>query len=225
MSKKDMRTPQEHRADRKKLEIIQQSGLQYESVEDVHDLFKDMVAMTLENGLEGELDEELGYTKYDYRNKQTENSRNGHSGKTLKSSLDDMEISVPRDRKGEFESQIVKKNQTTLNGDIEEKILSMYAKGMSTADIEAHIRDIYGMSVSDSTISRVTDKILPIVREWQQRPLESLYAVVFMDAIHFHVRSEGQIVKKAVYIAIGISMDGKRDVLGMWVGENESAKF
>lgn len=136
-----------------------------------------------------------------------------------------MEISVPRDRKGEFEPQMVKKNQTTLNGDIEEKILSMYAKGMSTADIEAHIRDIYGLSMSDSTISRVTDKILPIVREWQQRPLESLYAVVFMDAIHFHVRSEGQIVKKAVYIAIGISMDGKRDVLGMWVGENESAKF
>ena len=226
MSKRDTRTPQERRADRKKLfEIIQQSGLQCESVEDVHDLFKDMVAMTLENVLEGELDEELGYTKYDYRNKQTENSRNGHSGKTLKSSLGDMEICVPRDRKGEFEPQLVKKNQTTLSGDIEEKILSMYSKGMSTADIEAHIRDIYGLSVSDSTISRVTDKILPIVREWQQRPLESLYAVVFMDAIHFHVRSEGQIVKKAVYIAIGIGMDGKRDVLGMWVGENESAKF
>ncbi len=96
---------------------------------------------------------------------------------------------------------------------------------MTTADIEAHIRDIYGLSVSDSTISRVTDKILPIVREWQQRPLESLYAVVFMDAIHFHVRSEGQIMKKAVYIAIGVDMEGKRDVLGMWVGENESAKF
>ena len=226
MGKKDTRTPQERRADRKKLfEIMQQAGLQCESVDDVQDLFKDMVAMTLENGLEGELDEELGYTKYDYRNKQTDNSRNGHSEKTLKSSLGEMEIAVPRDRKGEFEPQLVKKNQTTLSGDIEEKILSMYAKGMSTSDIEAHIRDIYGLSVSDSTISRVTDKILPIVREWQQRPLESLYAVVFMDAIHFHVRSEGQIIKKAVYIAIGLSMDGKRDVLGMWVGENESAKF
>ncbi len=226
MGKKDTRTPRERRADRKKLyEIMQQAGLQCESVEDVQDLFKDMVAMTLENGLEGELDEELGYTKYDYRNKNTDNSRNGHTEKTLKSSLGDMEISVPRDRKGEFEPQLVKKNQTTLSGDIEEKILSMYAKGMSTADIEAHIRDIYGLSVSDSTISRVTDKIFPIVREWQQRPLESLYAVVFMDAVHFHVRSEGQIVKKAVYIAIGVAMDGKRDVLGMWIGENESAKF
>jgi transposase-like protein len=101
----------------------------------------------------------------------------------------------------------------------------MYAKGMTISDIEGHIRDIYGLEVSDSTISRVTDKILPVVKEWQMRPLESIYAVVFMDAIHFHVRSEGQIVKKAVYIAIGIKMDGVRDVLGMWVGENESAKF
>ena len=226
MVKKDTRTRQERRADRKRLfEIMQQAGLQCESVADVQELFKDMVAMTLENGLEGELDEELGYTKYDYRNKQTDNSRNGYSEKTLKSSLGEMEIAVPCDRKGEFEPQLVKKNQTTLSGDIEEKILSMYTKGMTTADIEAHIRDIYGLSVSDSTISRVTDKILPIVREWQQRPLESLYAVVFMDAIHFHVRSEGQIMKKAVYIAIGVDMEGKRDVLGMWVGENESAKF
>jgi len=136
-----------------------------------------------------------------------------------------MEISIPRDRKGEFDPQLVRKNQTTLSGDIEEKVLSMYAKGMTTSDIEGHIREIYGITVSDSTISRVTDKILPVVKEWQVRPLESIYAVVFMDAIHFHVRSEGQIVKKAVYIAIGVQMDGIRDVLGMWVGENESAKF
>ena len=135
------------------------------------------------------------------------------------------EIKVPRDRDGEFEPQLVKKNQTTLTGDIEEKILSMYAKGMTTSDIEAHIQDIYGLECSDSTISRITDKILPVVREWQSRPLEEIYAVVFMDAIHFHVRSEGQIVKKAVYIAIGINMNGLKEVLGMWVGENESAKF
>lgn len=101
----------------------------------------------------------------------------------------------------------------------------MYAKGMSTGDIETHIRDIYGVEVSDTTVSRVTDKILPIVKQWQQHPLESVYAVVFLDAIHYHVRSEGQIVKKAVYIAIGINLDGREDVLGMWVGENESAKF
>lgn len=120
---------------------------------------------------------------------------------------------------------MVKKHQTSLTQDIEEKILSMYAKGMTTADIESHIQEIYGLSVSDSTVSRITDKILPVVRDWQSRPLDEIYAVVLMDAIHFHVRSEGQIVKKAVYIAIGMQLDGIRDVLGMWVGENESAKF
>ena len=103
--------------------------------------------------------------------------------------------------------------------------MSMYAKGMTTSDIETYIRDIYGVEVSDTTVSRITDKILPIAKEWQQRPLESIYAVVFLDAIHYHVRSEGQIVKKAVYIAIGIDLDGRKDVLGMWVGENESAKY
>jgi len=215
----------ERREQRKQLlELLQGAGIT--DVAGVQDLFKEMVSTVLENGLEGELDAELGYTKYDYRRKETDNSRNGYSEKTLKSSLGDIEIQIPRDRKSEFEPHLVKKHQTTLSGDIEEKILSMYAKGMSTADIETHIREIYGLSVSDTTISRVTDKILPVVREWQQRPLESVYAVVFMDGIFFHVRQEGQIVKKAVYIAIGVQMDGILDVLGMWVGENgESAKF
>ena len=195
------------------------------SMDDIQNLFKETIAEFMENGLEAELDDELGYSRYDYRNKSTDNSRNGHSSKTLRTSFGDVEVSVPRDRKGEFEPQILKKNQTSIRQDIEEKILSMYAKGMTTGDIEAHIQDIYGISVSDSTVSRITDKILPIVREWQQRPLEGIYAVVFLDAIHYHVRSEGQIVKKAVYIAIGIDLDGRKDVLGMWVGENESAKF
>lgn len=101
----------------------------------------------------------------------------------------------------------------------------MYAKGMTTGDIESHMRELYDIDISDSTISRITDKILPIVKEWQERPLEEVYAVVFMDAIHYHVRSEGRIVKRAVYIALGIDMNGKKDVLGMYVGENESAKF
>lgn len=216
-------TPERRERRKQLLALLQDAGIN--DVAGVQDLFKEMVGTVLENGLEGELDEELGYSKYDYQNKQTENSRNGHSEKTLKTSLGDLELSIPRDRKGEFDPQMVKKNQTSLSGDIEEKILSMYAKGMSTSDIESHIRDIYGLSVSDTTISRVTDKILPVVKEWQMRPLESIYAVVFLDAIHFHVRSEGQIIKKAVYVAIGVQMDGIRDVLGMWVGENESAKF
>ncbi len=132
---------------------------------------------------------------------------------------------MPRDRLGEFEPQLAPKHQNTLTQDIEAKIISMYAKGMTTGDIESHIKDLYGIEMSDSTISRVTDKILPIAKEWQSRPLEEVYAVVFMDAIHYHVRSEGQIIKKAVYIAIGVQMDGIRDVLGLWIGENESAKF
>ena len=220
-------SPEERAAEKERKENLRNimKGLDVKSFDDLKDVFKLMVGEMLENGLEGELDDELGYTKYDYRNKAGENSRNGYSKKTLKTSFGETEIRVPRDRDGEFEPQLVKKNQITLTGDIEEKILSMYAKGMTTSDIETHIQDIYGLECSDSTISRITDKILPVVREWQSRPLEEIYAVVFMDAIHFHVRSEGQIVKKAVYIAIGINMDGLKEVLGMWVGENESAKF
>ena len=223
MSSRKNRSPEEQARRAKIRELLQESNIS--SMADIQDLFKETIAEFMENGLDAELDEELGYSKYDYKNKDTDNSRNGHSSKTLRTSFGDVEVSVPRDRKGEFEPQLLKKNQTSISQDIEEKILSMYAKGMTTGDIEAHIRDIYGIGVSDSTVSRITDKILPIAKEWQQRPLESVYAVVFLDAIHYHVRSEGQIVKKAVYIAIGINLDGKKDVLGMWVGENESAKF
>ena len=213
------RTPEENARRAKIRELLQESNIS--SMADIQNLFKETIAEFMENGLEAELDEELGYSKYDYRSKETDNSRNGHSSKKLKTSFGDVEISTPRDRKGEFEPQLLRKNQTSVSQDIEEKILSMYAKGMTTSDIETHIRDIYGVEVSDTTISRITDKILPIVREWQQRPLESIYAVVFMDAIHYHVRSEGQIVRKAVYIAIGIDLEGRKDVLGMWVGERQ----
>jgi len=215
----------EQRRQRRKELMDFLGGMGVSDVSGVQDLFKELVSTVLEHGLEGELEDELGYSKYDYRNKATYNSRNGYSKKAVKSSFGEMDVTVPRDRNGDFVPQILKKHQTSLSGDIEEKILSMYAKGMTTSDIEGHIREIYGLSVSDSTISRVTDKILPVVREWQQRPLDSVYAVVFMDGIYFHVRSEGQIVKKAVYIAIGLQMDGVRDVLGMWIGENESAKY
>ena len=217
------RTPEEIARKEKVRELMQE--LDINDMSDINALFKEFVGDILENGLEAELDDELGYSKYDYRNKDTDNSRNGHSTKTMKTSFGEVDIDVPRDRKGEFEPQLVKKQQTSLSGDIEEKILSMYAKGMTTRDIDAHIREIYGLEVSDSTVSRITDKILPVVKEWQQRPLEEIYAVVFLDAIHYHVRSEGQIMKKAVYIAIGINMSGIKEVLGMWVGENESAKY
>ena len=192
---------------------------------DVNSIMRDMMSIILEGALDQEMDEELGYSKYDYRNKETDNSRNGHSQKTLHTSYGDMEIDIPRDRKGEFEPQIVKKYQNTVTQDMEEKIISMYAKGMTTNDIESHMRELYDIEISDSTISRITDKILPIVKEWQERPLEEIYAVVFMDVIHYYVRNEGRIVKRAVYIAIGIDMEGHKDVLGMYVGQNESAKF
>ena len=172
MSRKN-RSPEEKARRAKIRELLQMANI--DSMDDIQDLFKETIAEFMENGLEAELDEDLGYSKYDYKNKTTDNSRNGHSSKNLRTSFGDVEVSVPRDRKGEFEPQLLKKNQTSISQDIEEKILSMYAKGMTTGDIEAHIQDIYGLAVSDTTVSRITDKILPVAKEWQQRPLELIY--------------------------------------------------
>ncbi len=217
------RSPEEAARREKIRELLALSGV--EGMEDIQQLFRETIAEFMESGLDAEMDEQLGYDRYDVQEKETDDSRNGHSRKTLRTSFGDTTIQIPRDRKGEFNPVILRKNQTSISQDVEAKIISMYAKGMSTTDIGDHIRDIYGIEVSESTVSRITDKVLPEAREWQQRPLESVYAVMFMDAIHYHVRSEGQIVKKAVYIAIGIDLSGRKDVLGMWVGENESAKY
>lgn len=217
------RDPQKAAKHKRMTELLQE--LEVTSVDDIKNLFKEMIGSFLQNGLEGELDAELGYGKYDYHAKETENSRNGHSSKKVKTSYGEVDLAVPRDRNGKFEPELIKKHQRNIAGDIEEKILSMYAKGMSTSDIESHISDIYGLSVSDSTVSRITDRILPMVREWQSRPLERIYAVVYLDAVVYHVRGEGQIIKKAVHIAIGITVDGQKEVLGMWIGGNESATF
>lgn len=225
MARRKDESPQKKAMREMMKDYLKNSDVKIKDGADVNSAMRDMMSILLEGILDEELDEELGYTKYDYRNKDTENSRNGHSSKTMHTSYGDMELDIPRDRKGEFEPQVVKKYQNTVTQDMEEKIISMYAKGMTTGDIESHLRELYDIEISDSTISRVTDKILPIVREWQERPLEEIYAVVFMDAIHYHVRSEGRIVKRAVYIALGIDMHGHKDVLGMYVGENESAKF
>ena len=193
--------------------------------QDLNDIMKEFIAEMVNGSLEGELDDELGYEKYDIVNKETENSRNGYGGKTLKTSYGEVDIKVPRDRQGEYEPKLVGKHKKMLDEEIERKIISMYAKGMTTGDMEAHIQELYGLDISDSTISRITDKVLPIAKEWQSRVLESIYAVVYMDAIHYHVRQDGRIIKKAVYIAIGINLDGIKDVLGLWVGENETSKF
>lgn len=225
MAKKNgrQRSPEEAARREKIRELLALSGV--EGMEDIQQLFRETIAEFMESGLDAEMDEQLGYERYDAQGKETNDSRNGHSKKTLRTSFGDTTIQIPRDRKGEFDPVILRKNQTSISQDVEAKIISMYAKGMSTTDIGDHIRDIYGIEVSESTVSRITDKVLPEAREWQQRPLESIYTVMFMDAIHYHVRSEGQIVKKAVYIAIGIDLNGRKDVLGMWVGENESAKY
>ena len=204
---------------------LKENDISIKSGNDVNSIMRDMMSVLLEGALDEELNEELGYSKYDYRNKETDNSRNGHSKKTKRTSYGDMDIAIPMHRKGVYEPQLIPKYQNTVTQDMEEKIISMYAKGMTTGDIEAHLKELYDLDISDSTISRITDKIMPLVKEWQERPLQEIYAVVYMDAIHYHVRSEGRIVKRAVYIALGIDMDGKKDVIGMYVGENEGAKF
>ena len=192
--------------------------------QDVQSLLRELLGDVLQEMLESELDDKLGYSKYDYKNKETDDCRNGYSKKTVTSSMGPVELDIPRDRKGEFEPQAVKKNQTDVSN-IEDQVLSMYAKGMTTRDISAHLRDVYGVDASAEMISRMTDRILPIAREWQNRPLERKYAIVFMDAVHFNVREDNRTVKKAVYVAIGVRLDGFREVLGMWIGGNESAKY
>ena len=191
---------------------------------DVQEMLKDLLGDTLQGMLEAEMDQKLGYSKYDYQNKNTDDSRNGYSKKTVTSSMGPIDLDIPRDRKGEFEPQIVKKNQTDVSN-IEDQVLSMYTKGMTTRDISSHLRDVYGVDASAEMISHMTDRILPIAKEWQNRPLERKYAIVFMDAVHFNVREDNRTIKKAVYVAIGVKLNGTREVLGMWIGGNESAKY
>lgn len=194
------------------------------SVDDVQSALKDLFAETIQEMLEAEMESSLGYAKHDMKSKRTTNSRNGYSKKTVRSEYGEVDIQVPRDREGEFEPAIVKKHQSNVTG-IEDQILAMYAKGVSTRDIQDHLQQLYGIDVSPTLISNVTNKIVPLIKEWQNRPLQSVYAVVFLDAIHFKVKQDGAIVNKAAYMVIGIDLDGHKDVLGIWIGENESAKF
>ena len=190
----------------------------------ISNMFKELMTETIQEMLNSELDDELGYDRYDQSRKTTDNARNGYSEKRMRSEFGEITIKVPRDRKGEFEPQIVKKYQKDM-GTIEQQIITLYAKGLSNREIEDFIRNMYGTEVSPTLISRITDRILPEIREWQHRPLKRLYAMVFMDAIHYHVRKEGSVVNKAVYIAIGIDMNGLKDVLGLYIGEAETSKF
>lgn len=192
---------------------------------DVQNALKELFAETLQEFMEAELETHLGYAKHDTKNKKTSNSRNGKlPAKTLTTELGEVQLSTPRDREGSFEPQIVKKHQNDVSG-IESQIISMYAKGMSTRDIQAHYNQVYGVDLSPTLVSNITDRILPLIEQWQNRPLQQVYAVVFMDAIHYKVRQDNAIVNKAAYMVIGIDLEGHKDVLGMWIGEHESSKF
>ena len=209
--------------DREKIKsLIEKNG--FENVGDVQEAMKELFGDVIKEMLEGELEEELGYTKHDYKNKETDNSRNGHSKKTVRSDYGEIELEIPRDRKGEFEPVVVKKHQRDISG-IEDQIISMYARGMTVRDIQSHIEDIYGSRLSAESVSRITDKILPLVSEWRNRPLESAYAIVYMDAVFFRVVESNQVRKKALYIALGVSLNGYKDILGMWISETEGASY
>ena len=202
--------------------LIEDYGIK--DTNDIKDMLKDLMSGTIQTMLEAEIEHELGYAKNSVSEKNTSNSRNGYSKKTVRSEYGNINLDIPRDRNAEFEPQIIPKYQREITG-IEGQILSLYAKGMSSRDIEEHLNNLYGIDVSPSMISKITDKIIPEIREWQSRQLEDVYPVVFMDAIHYRVRKEGIVVKKAVYLAIGIDREGRKEVMGFWIGENESSKY
>jgi putative transposase len=191
---------------------------------DLTAMLKELFGGTLEKMLEAELDEHLGYEKNSVAGNNSGNSRNGYGKKTIKSEWGESEIAVPRDRNGTFEPQAIEKRQTRTD-EIEQRVLAMCAKGMSTRDIEDHLRDIYGVDVSPSLVSRITDKIMPEVNEWQNRPLADVYSVVFFDGIVFKSRKDSKIINKCVYTVLGINMEGQKEILGFWISENESASF
>lgn len=190
-------------------------------------LVQRLVKDVLENILEAEMDEHLGRDKYQ-RQSDIEpgerNYRNGYSQKNLRSSFGDVDLDIPRDRKAEFEPQIIKKYETVCN-ELDKKIISLYAKGMTTSDIQAEIEDLYGITISPSMVSKITDKVIATATEWQNRMLDKIYPIVYLDAMYFKVRSNGKIVNKAVYICLGYTMEGYKDLLGLWVDEAEGAKF
>ena len=196
----------------------------FKNPNDVLAAMKELFKEVLQEALEAEMDTQLGYDKYDVTEKQTLNSRNGYSKKTIKTQLGAVELNIPRDRNGEYEPKIVPKYQRNVTG-IEDKIIGLYAAGMTTRDITEQVKNLYDVEISAEMVSNITNRIIPVVTEWQNRPLEKTYSFVFMDAIHYKVREDKQIVVKAAYVVLGVNMDGEKDVLGIWVGANESSKF
>ena len=203
-------------------EIIKSN--EFENPGDIVKYLKEAFQDVLQEMLEAEMDITLGYAKNDVQNKKTNNSRNGYTPKTVKTQMGPLELDIPRDRDGEFEPKIVPKYKRDISG-IEEKVISLYARGMSTRDIHDQIKDLYGIELSAEMVSKITERILPEIKEWQNRPLESIYPFVFMDAIHYKVRDDNRIVNRAAYVVLGINIEGNKDILGIWIGENESSKF
>ena len=207
-----------------KRQIIQQllSEYEIETAEDIQEALKDLLGGTIKEMMEAEMEHHLGYKKSE--RSQNSDSRNGYKKKKVNSSYGSFSIDVPQDRDSTFEPQVVKKRQKDIS-DTDGKIISMYAKGMTTRQISATIQDIYGFDVSEGFISDVTDKIIPEIQNWQSRPLDPVYPVVFVDAIHYSVMDNAIIKKLAAYVILGINKDGIKEVLGLYIGENESAKY
>ena len=201
----------------------------FTSTTDIMNSMKELFSDVLQQVMEAELDEKLGYEKSERIAKDEENGcrknyRNGYSKKTVKTQLGEVDVKIPRDRNGEYEPQIIGKYSRNADG-MEEKILGLYACGMSQIDIAEQIKNLYDVDISDGLVSKIVEKISPEVSAWQNRPLESVYPFVFMDAIHYKVKENHQYITKAAYVVLGIRLDGHKDILGVWIGENESAKF
>ncbi len=208
-------------------EIIDNLLKDYKEPEDLigeNGLLKELTKRLLERAMSAELTEHVGYDKYDPAGRRSGNSRNGKSAKTIKGTFGTLPIEVPRDRNGTFEPKIIGKHQTRFAG-FDDKIISLYARGLSVREIQQHLEEIYQVEVSPGLISTVTDEVIDEVKAWQTRPLESFYPIIYMDALQFKVRDGAQVRNKAVYLAVGVNMDGMKEVLGLWIAQTEGAKF
>src|SRR5438874_7591766 len=209
------------------LKLIDKLLADYKSPEDIigeNGLLKQLTKALLERAMQAELTEHLGYEKHDPAGHNSGNSRNGGTTKTLKGDFGQMPLETPRDRNGSYEPKIIGKSQTRFTG-FDDKIISMYARGMSTREIQSHLEDIYGIGVSPTLISNVTDAVLEEAQAWQASPLEAIYPIVYLDALMVKMRDNGHIYNKAIYVVLGVNVEGQKEVLGLWAAENEGAKF
>jgi transposase-like protein len=221
-----MSSKRRNRLTPEKRDIISKLIEMYEvkTLSDIQDALKDLLGGTIQGMLEAELDDELGYEKYEKTEEPKTNYRNGYKPKTLKSTMGELEIEVPQDRNSDFEPKIVPKHKANIS-EIEQKIINMYGRGLTTREISAQIEDIYGFEASAELVSRVTDKIIPLMDEWQNRRLSEVYPIIFIDAIIFSARKDKIVQKCAVYVVLGVASNGVKDVLSIETGETENAKF